>query len=258
MRDASNSAALPWRIVARSLRRSVARLRSSAKDLDRSRRTASARAPGQPGDPGDPGRKRGLAAVLGFQSIAQLRRIYGHEQATVLASMPSTKLILRVDNEPETAAFLARQIGERESPARRNRHERGARPTIGSTSIPHAPHRSGGDGRRDPALAEAARLTSASPDSTAPESESSPARRKDASASSSRGLSAPARHHSARCRFGCTSGDRSERKISLTGIASGSPGEDSRLMLVMSKGALSAAQAKTHYEEKWSHDDYYC
>jgi type IV secretory pathway TraG/TraD family ATPase VirD4 len=59
------------------------------------------------------GRKRGLAAVLGFQSIAQLRRIYGHEQAAVLASMPSTKLILRVD-EPETAAFLARQIGERE------------------------------------------------------------------------------------------------------------------------------------------------
>lgn len=60
------------------------------------------------------GRKRGLCTVLGFQSIAQLRRIYGHEQATVLASMPSTKLILRVD-EPETAAFLARQIGERET-----------------------------------------------------------------------------------------------------------------------------------------------
>ncbi|MBF6570950.1 MAG: type IV secretion system DNA-binding domain-containing protein [Candidatus Binataceae bacterium] len=60
------------------------------------------------------GRKRGLAAVLGFQSIAQLRRIYGHEQAAVLASMPSTKLLLRVD-EPETATFIARQIGEREA-----------------------------------------------------------------------------------------------------------------------------------------------
>jgi len=60
------------------------------------------------------GRKRGLAAVLGFQSIAQLRRIYGHEQAAVLASMPSTKLLLRVD-EPETAAFIAREIGERET-----------------------------------------------------------------------------------------------------------------------------------------------
>jgi hypothetical protein len=41
------------------------------------------------------GRKRGLAAVLGFQ-------------------MPSTKLLLRVD-EPETAAFIARQIGDREA-----------------------------------------------------------------------------------------------------------------------------------------------
>ena len=60
------------------------------------------------------GRKRGLAAVLGFQSIAQLRRIYGHEQAVVLASMPSAKLLLRVD-EPETAAFIARQIGDREA-----------------------------------------------------------------------------------------------------------------------------------------------
>ena len=60
------------------------------------------------------GRKRGLAAVLGFQSIAQLRRIYGHEQAAVLASMPSTKLLLRVD-EPETAAFIARQIGDRDA-----------------------------------------------------------------------------------------------------------------------------------------------
>jgi type IV secretory pathway TraG/TraD family ATPase VirD4 len=60
------------------------------------------------------GRKRSLAAVFGFQSIAQLRRIYGHEQAAVLASMPSTKLLLRVD-EPETAAFIARQIGDREA-----------------------------------------------------------------------------------------------------------------------------------------------
>jgi hypothetical protein len=32
----------------------------------------------------------------------------------VLASMPSTKLLLRVD-EPETASFLARQIGDRET-----------------------------------------------------------------------------------------------------------------------------------------------
>jgi conjugative relaxase-like TrwC/TraI family protein len=28
-------------------------------------------------------------------------------------------------------------------------------------------------------------------------------------------------------------------------------------MLVMSRGALTAAQAETYYEEKYSHDDYY-
>jgi hypothetical protein len=59
------------------------------------------------------GRKRQLAAVIGFQTISQLRAIYGREQASVLSSMPSTKLLLRVD-EPETAEFLSRQIGERE------------------------------------------------------------------------------------------------------------------------------------------------
>ena len=60
------------------------------------------------------GRKRGLSAVLGYESIAQLRRIYGREQAAVLASRPSTKLLPRVD-EPETAAFIACQIGKRET-----------------------------------------------------------------------------------------------------------------------------------------------
>jgi hypothetical protein len=59
------------------------------------------------------GRKRELSAVIGFQTISQLRAIYGREQASVLSSMPSTKLLLRVD-EAETAEFLSRQIGERE------------------------------------------------------------------------------------------------------------------------------------------------
>src|ERR1700720_4058923 len=82
--------------------------------MDRRRRTAGVGPPGEARDPNNRGRKRGLSAALGFQSIAQLRRLYGHEQATVLASMPSTKLLLRVD-EPDTAAFLARQIGDRET-----------------------------------------------------------------------------------------------------------------------------------------------
>jgi hypothetical protein len=59
-------------------------------------------------------RTKARACRLGFQSIAQLRRIDGHEQAAVLASMPSTKLLLRVD-KPKTAAFVAHQIGEREA-----------------------------------------------------------------------------------------------------------------------------------------------
>ncbi len=116
MRDESNSAALPLANLWLDL--VVGRLLNSASDRQRvwivvdelpvlgrqaKLETLVTR-----------GRKRGLAAVLGFQSIAQLRRIYGHEQAAVLASMPSTKLLLRVD-EPETAAFIARQIGERET-----------------------------------------------------------------------------------------------------------------------------------------------
>jgi hypothetical protein len=60
------------------------------------------------------GRKRQLAAVIGFQTVSQLRAIYGREQASVLCSMPSTKLLLRVD-EAETAELLSRQIGEREA-----------------------------------------------------------------------------------------------------------------------------------------------
>ena len=82
--------------------------------MDHRGRAAGSRPPGELETLVTRGRKHGLAAILGFQSIAQLRRIYGHEQAAVLASMPSTKLLLRVD-EPETATFIARQIGERET-----------------------------------------------------------------------------------------------------------------------------------------------
>ena len=59
------------------------------------------------------GRKRGLAAVLGFQAITQLRAIYGTNQAATLVASPATKLILRT-GEPETAQWCSAQIGERE------------------------------------------------------------------------------------------------------------------------------------------------
>lgn len=59
------------------------------------------------------GRKRGLAVVLGFQAITQLRTIYGANQAATLVASPATKLILRT-GEPETAQWCSAQIGERE------------------------------------------------------------------------------------------------------------------------------------------------
>jgi Type IV secretion-system coupling protein DNA-binding domain len=59
------------------------------------------------------GRKRGLAVVLGFQAITQLRAIYGNNQAATLVASPATKLILRT-GEPETAQWCSSQIGERE------------------------------------------------------------------------------------------------------------------------------------------------
>jgi type IV secretory pathway TraG/TraD family ATPase VirD4 len=59
------------------------------------------------------GRKRGLAVVLGFQAITQLRTIYGANQAATLVASPNTKLILRT-GEPETAQWCSAQIGERE------------------------------------------------------------------------------------------------------------------------------------------------
>lgn len=59
------------------------------------------------------GRKRGLAVVLGFQAITQLRAIYGSNQAATMVASPATKLILRT-GEPETAEWCSSLIGERE------------------------------------------------------------------------------------------------------------------------------------------------
>ena len=56
------------------------------------------------------GRKRGLAVVVGFQNVSQIRAIYDHEMATTMISMPTTKLILRID-DPETAEWASRLIG---------------------------------------------------------------------------------------------------------------------------------------------------
>lgn len=59
------------------------------------------------------GRKREIACVIGFQSIAQLRLIYGHEGATVITSCPTTQIFLRTP-DPETAEWASGTIGEHE------------------------------------------------------------------------------------------------------------------------------------------------
>jgi hypothetical protein len=59
------------------------------------------------------GRKRGLAVVMGFQNVAQLRTIYGDNGAITLTSAPTTKIVLRCD-EPQTAKWASDLIGSHE------------------------------------------------------------------------------------------------------------------------------------------------
>jgi type IV secretory pathway TraG/TraD family ATPase VirD4 len=59
------------------------------------------------------GRKRGLAVVMGFQNVSQLRSIYGRDGAVTLTSSPTTKVILRCD-EAETAKWASDLLGSRE------------------------------------------------------------------------------------------------------------------------------------------------
>src|SRR5260370_8961645 len=61
------------------------------------------------------GRKRGLAVVLGFQAITQLRTIYGPNQTATMVASPATKLILRT-GEPKTARWGTAQIADRQVP----------------------------------------------------------------------------------------------------------------------------------------------
>jgi type IV secretory pathway TraG/TraD family ATPase VirD4 len=59
------------------------------------------------------GRKRGLAVVMGFQNVSQLRSIYGRDGAVTLTSSPTTKVIMRCD-EAETAKWASELLGSRE------------------------------------------------------------------------------------------------------------------------------------------------
>jgi Type IV secretory pathway, VirD4 components len=57
------------------------------------------------------GRKYGLTAILGLQTIQQLRQIYGKEEAAVLYGLPKNRLILRI-NDQETSDEMSKELGE--------------------------------------------------------------------------------------------------------------------------------------------------
>jgi hypothetical protein len=59
------------------------------------------------------GRKRGIAVVIGFQNVSQLRAIYGRDRTVTMTSAPTTKVILRCD-EAETAKWASDLLGSRE------------------------------------------------------------------------------------------------------------------------------------------------
>lgn len=59
------------------------------------------------------GRKYGLCAMVGLQSVAQLRETYGRDGAQTLLSCLSSQLLLRA-NDPETAEYASLHLGERE------------------------------------------------------------------------------------------------------------------------------------------------
>jgi type IV conjugative transfer system coupling protein TraD len=59
------------------------------------------------------GRAKGLAFVLGLQSIGDVRAAYGRDKAEAMLGQPQTRLVLRTP-EPDTAAWLERNLGRAE------------------------------------------------------------------------------------------------------------------------------------------------
>ena len=59
------------------------------------------------------GRAKGLACILGLQSMGDVRAAYGRDKAEALLGQPQTRLILRTV-EPDTAGWLERLLGKAE------------------------------------------------------------------------------------------------------------------------------------------------
>lgn len=60
------------------------------------------------------GRGKGLAFILGLQSIGDMREAYGRDRAEAILGQFATRLVLRT-TEPETAAWLERLLGKAET-----------------------------------------------------------------------------------------------------------------------------------------------
>jgi energy-coupling factor transporter ATP-binding protein EcfA2 len=60
------------------------------------------------------GRKRGIAVYLGFQDVAQLNRIYGRDEASVLTNGAATKVILQCGGA-ETAEWASKVLNSQEA-----------------------------------------------------------------------------------------------------------------------------------------------
>lgn len=58
------------------------------------------------------GRKYGLSAILGLQNYPQLRETWGKDGASVLLSLPRTRLVLRVGGS-ETQDEMSKELGEK-------------------------------------------------------------------------------------------------------------------------------------------------
>lgn len=58
------------------------------------------------------GRKYGLATVLGYQALGQIKKRLGSDEASALLSMPKTRLTLRT-SDGETAEAMSKELGDR-------------------------------------------------------------------------------------------------------------------------------------------------
>jgi hypothetical protein len=82
------------------------------------------------------GRSKGIAVVIGAQDTAQIRAVYGADQAKSWFGMAGTKIITRI-NASESAEDISRLIGEQQI-ERRTRSETRAG---GKTSVTESSHR---------------------------------------------------------------------------------------------------------------------